>query len=282
MLSVSKDELNSALRHFHNVTGIKIVVYDTERRVIMTYPESFEPYCTVVRSSATLAKRCLDCDGRGFDECDRTGKPHIYKCHMNITEAIAPVYAGKVIIGYLMFGQVLCREDEEAAYLASIETAKCFNFDSDDFLKKLRDIKRATPNYLVSALQIMCMCAGYLYTSEIIKNSTDVLAHQVREYIDRHISDKLSSGKLCAHFYISRSKLYKISVSEFGMGISEYIREQRLQLAAQKLSQTASPIAQIAAETGIQDANYFVRTFKARFGLTPLKYRLAMNAAPTP
>ena len=66
------------------------------------------------------------------------------------------------------------------------------------------------------------------------------------------------------------------------MGISEYIREQRLQLAAQKLSQTASPIAQIAAETGIQDANYFVRTFKARFGLTPLKYRLAMNAAPTP
>ncbi|MBE6689302.1 MAG: helix-turn-helix domain-containing protein [Ruminococcaceae bacterium] len=273
MLSVSKNELNKALEHFYNVTGIKIVMYDSERRIITTYPETFEPYCTVVRCAPALKKRCLGCDNTGFDVCDATRRPYIYKCHMHITEAIAPIIANGVIIGYLLFGQVLCGEDEKAAYDWAVQAAEDFGFDKTNFLDKLAAIKRATPEYLSSALEIMSMCAGYLYTSEIIKQMPDILAAQLRDYINAHLSEELSSELLCHKFFISRSKLYKISVSEFGTGIMEHIKKERLELAARKLETTTAPISHVAYEVGIPDTNYFIRVFKGAYGITPRAYR---------
>lgn len=273
MLSVSKNELKKTLEYFYNVTGIKIVMYDSERRIIATYPETFEPYCTVIRSVPELEKRCYGCDNAGFDICDATRRPYIYKCHMHITEAIAPIIANGVIIGYLMFGQALCGEDEKTAYEAALHVAYGFGFDKADFTDKLAAIRRATPEYLTSALHIMSMCAGYLYMSEIVKQAPDILADQLREYIGTHISEKLSSELLCRRFYISRSKLYKISIGEFGMGIMEYIKEERLTLAVKKLTDTSIPISQIAYEIGIPDTNYFIRVFKEAYGVTPRAYR---------
>ncbi len=273
MLSVSKDVLYKTLEHFYNVTGIKIVMYDSDRRIIATYPTEFEPFCTVVRTVPELKKRCLGCDNAGFDVCDSTRRPYIYKCHMHITEAIAPIIANGVILGYLLFGQVLCGEDEENAYKNAVRTAEKYRFDKTSFTDLLANIRRASTEYLTSALHVMTMCAGYLYTSEIIKQSPDILAFQLRDYINGHISDKLTSESLCRKFYISRSKLYKIAVSEFGMGISEYIKEERLKLAAGKLAGTTVPISQISEEVGIPDTNYFSRIFREKFGMTPREYR---------
>ena len=275
MLSVSDEELYKTLEHFYNVTGIKIVMYDSDRRIIATYPKKFEPFCTVVRTAPELENRCLGCDNAGFDICDSTRRPYIYKCHMHITEAIAPIIANGVILGYLLFGQVLCGEDEEKAYKNALQIAANFSFDKDEFTKKLADIRRATTEYLTSALHVMTMCAGYLYTSEIIRQSPDILAFQLRDYISGHIADELTSEILCRKFFISRSKLYKISVSEFGMGISEYIKEERLKLAAGKLAGTTVPISQISEEVGIPDTNYFSRIFREKFGMTPREYRKA-------
>jgi len=275
MLSVSKNELYKALEHFYNVTGIKIVMYDSERNIIATYPEAFEPYCAVIRTAPELKKLCLGCDNSGFDVCDATRRPYIYKCHMHITEAIAPIIANGIIIGYLLFGQVLCGEDESSAYTAALRAAENFGFDKDDFCDKLAAIKRATPEYLSSALHIMAMCAGYLYTSEIIKQTPDILAYQIREYIGVHISEELSSELLCLKFFISRSKLYKIATSEFGMGIMEYIKKERLELAAKKLTSSDVPVSQIAYEVGIPDTNYFIRVFREGYGITPRAFRKA-------
>ena len=277
MLSVSKKELQNTLEHFYKVTGLKIVMYDADRNVIATHSDSFEPYCSTVRTVEKLSMRCLECDKNGFDICERTRAPHIYTCHMNITEAVAPILTNGIIIGYLMFGQVICLEDAKAAERCAILTAERFGLNKSIFLCQLNGVQRATRDYLFSALHIMSLCASYLYTNEIIKNSTDVLAYQIKEYIHAHISDDLSSEVLCKHFYISRSKLYRVSIDEFSMGIMEYIRDQRLSLAKKKLTETSSPIMQIAAEIGIPDTNYFIRVFKQKTGLTPSKYRASLH-----
>ena len=273
MLSVSKSELYSTLENFSKVTGLKTVMYDAERNIIATYPNEFEPFCSAVRKTGNLKFRCLDCDRTGFDVCDSTLEPYIYKCHMNITEAIAPILANGIIIGYLMFGQVLQSEDEKSAELRAQEIAEEHCIDSSLFTDRLSTMRRASGEYLLSALKIMCMCAAYLYTSEIIKNRTDVLACRIREYVQAHISEDLSSESLCSKFYVSRSKLYKTVTSEFGMGISEYVKKERIALAAKKLTSTTAPISQIASEVGIPDANYFTRIFRTATGKTPNSYR---------
>ena len=273
MLSIVKHELMQTLEHFYNVTGIKNVLYDNTRNVLVTYPEAFNPFCTQVRGVECLRKRCLDCDNHGFDMCDKTGQPYIYKCHLSITEAIAPIYAGDTKLGYLMFGQVLCEDDIKKARRCALETAKNFGVNEKELLASLDTFTTASTTYLASALKIMSMCAGYLYTNEIIKNSSDALAGRLKEYIISHIAENLDTKQLCNVFYVSKSKLYKTSLSAFGMGITQYIRHERIEKAKKLLTATSESISSIAALTGINDTNYFSRIFKESTGLTPRQYR---------
>jgi two-component system response regulator YesN len=57
------------------------------------------------------------------------------------------------------------------------------------------------------------------------------------------------------------------------MGVSDYIRERRIEKAKRLLKSTQKPVAQIAAEVGFQDANFFTRSFKKAVGLLPKEYR---------
>ncbi|MBE6555325.1 MAG: helix-turn-helix transcriptional regulator [Ruminococcaceae bacterium] len=89
----------------------------------------------------------------------------------------------------------------------------------------------------------------------------------------------MTSKLLCDRFYISRSKLYRVSIEDFGMGIMEYIRNERLMLAQKKLRDTASPIAQIAAEIGMPDTNYFIRIFRKKHALRRASTAKAFRAS---
>lgn len=277
MLSIVKHELKETLRDFYNVTGIKIVLYDSDRNVLLTYPESFNPFCHEIRKSSYLKKRCFSCDNHGFDMCDRTGTPYIYKCHLSITEAIAPIFSGTTKLGYLMFGQVLCNNDAKKAREYAISAAEKFNLDKEQLLASLEEFTMASEEYLLSALKIMSMCASYLYTSEYIKNCSDALAARIDDYIKGHIGEKLDTNELCKKFYVSKSKLYKTSTAAFGMGITDYIRHVRIEKAKKLLTVTDFSITKISSETGINDTNYFSRIFKEHTGLTPKKYRNQAN-----
>ena len=273
MLSIVKSSLTETLKDFYNVTGIKIVLYDSDRNVLLTYPESFNSYCSEVRKCQCLKKRCFACDNHGFDSCDRTKQPYIYKCHLSITEAIAPIYAGDIKLGYLMFGQVLCLDDEKKARDCTLTAAEKFGLDKKKLLSCLEGFTRASEEYLLSALKIMSMCAGYIYTREFIKNSSDALAVRVNEYITQHLSERLDTKQLCNIFYVSKSKLYKTSLNAFGIGITDYIREKRMEKAKKLLASTDLSITAIALETGVCDTNYFSRIFKETTSLTPRQYR---------
>ncbi|MFD1904020.1 helix-turn-helix transcriptional regulator [Paenibacillus rhizoplanae] len=83
-------------------------------------------------------------------------------------------------------------------------------------------------------------------------------------YITEHIQEPLSVPVLCKAFSISKSHLYKLSEQNFGMGIAEYIRSLRIQMAKRLLGDTDSPIYEIAEQVGIPDYNYFTKAFKKR------------------
>ena len=64
----------------------------------------------------------------------------------------------------------------------------------------------------------------------------------------------------------------------FGVGVAEQIIEYRIDRARERLSSTASSVADIAREVGYADPKYFMRVFKRRTGLTPGQYRDAFPA----
>lgn len=119
----------------------------------------------------------------------------------------------------------------------------------------------------------MSMCALYLYINQIIRNRSDLLCYQIKDYVDNHFTDEITVSKICGKFYISKSKLYAVSKEIFGMGVSDYIRLKRLEYAKAQLLNSEVPVFQAAEQSGFTDYNYFVRLFKKYEGITPNKYR---------
>ncbi len=273
MLEIMMDELKTATKDFYNMTGIKIALYDEMRRHLFTYPERMCDFCRTVRKSDKLADKCLDCDRLGFDTCDKTRKPYIYHCHMGLSEAITPICEGEEIIGYMMMGQILCDGDRDLVEAAIWATSEQNTPQRDEFytgLEQLRSVDRA---FVSSALSVMSMCVCYLHSNRIIERRSEDFSARLRTYVDRHYTEPLSVAELCRRLYISKSKLYQLSVKAFGMGVSDYIRERRIEKAKRLLKSTQKPVAQIAAEVGFQDANFFTRSFKKAVGLLPKEYR---------
>lgn len=273
MLEIITDELKKITEDFYNILKIKIVLYDEKRRFLYSYPDRMNEFCAAVRTNASLTKKCFACDQIGFDICDQTRKPYIYRCHMNLTEVIAPIIENNMIIGYLMLGQILIDTDIHKVRQKMEMIAQIYHFDPDILEKNMDTLSIMTNASLQSAASILSMCACYLYVNQIIRSKSTLLSYQLKDYITSHLADELSISTLCKKFYISRSKLYTISKESLGMGITDYIRLQRIQLVKQLLTDTTDSIASIAEQTGFSDANYLIRTFKRVTGITPKQYR---------
>jgi AraC family transcriptional regulator len=63
----------------------------------------------------------------------------------------------------------------------------------------------------------------------------------------------------------------------FGCTVGEYLRQQRVEFACQRLAASTAPLAQISVETGFADQSHFNRTFKRLVGTTPAAYRNALR-----
>jgi AraC family transcriptional regulator, dual regulator of chb operon len=74
------------------------------------------------------------------------------------------------------------------------------------------------------------------------------------------------SGKTQEHLTRSLRKFLNLTPSE-------YINNIRLLEAARQLRNTSKPVSDIGYETGFENASWFNRLFKARFGQSPGKYR---------
>lgn len=192
---------------------------------------------------------------------------------MYLAEAIAPIIESGVIIGYMMLGQVLTDGDVDKVKNNLINLSKKYCFDTEELLKdvyKLNVVKLSTIN---SAVNIMTMCACYLYVNRIIRKKQDVVSYELKKFIDSHLFEELSVESICRKFYISKSKLYTVAKSSLGMGVSDYIRIKRLEEAERLLHNTTQSVSEIAEHVGFKDSNYFIRIFKKYVGCTPIKYR---------
>lgn len=58
-----------------------------------------------------------------------------------------------------------------------------------------------------------------------------------------------------------------------GQSFISFLKEYRLNAAAEALHTTDEPVLTIASQCGFENLSYFNRSFKAHFGMTPREYR---------
>lgn len=86
----------------------------------------------------------------------------------------------------------------------------------------------------------------------------------------RHTPDVAT---LCALAHMSESTLRRTFKEQTGKTIIAYLREARIASAARRLAFGDDPIARIADEVGMRDANYFARSFREVLRMSPSEYR---------
>ena len=262
--------LRKLLKDFYAVTGQRVGVFDREFRVVAEYPETCCAYCTAIRQSREGAAACRNCDREGMMLAAR-GQTVRYRCHAGLIEVCAPIADEQGVIGYLMFGQVL-DDTDRAAQEAQCRQASAPYIRKDAFPGLFSVLPTLTEEKLNALESITSACVGFIFLKQMIRVSRGGLWEQIRYYLDRHYAEKFTLGQMAHELGISVSSICQSVKKNTGQTIGGLVTAKRLEAARQLLS-TGKRISEIASQVGIDDYNYFARLFKAKYGLSPSRYR---------
>jgi AraC-like DNA-binding protein len=95
--------------------------------------------------------------------------------------------------------------------------------------------------------------------------------------IDADLTGDLTLHKLAAMQNISSGYLSALFKKEVGQTLTDYVNRRRMKQATQLLRNTVLQIQTIAQYCGIPDINYFSKTFKRYWNVTPKEYRRSLQ-----
>jgi len=138
---------------------------------------------------------------------------------------------------------------------------------SDDYIRDMRI------NELLSCLLTLIMEQSWQPADTSRVSSKKQYLQTVREYLDDHLTERLTLDALASRFYINKYYLTRTFREQFGMPINAYVSQQRVTRAKQLLRYSDMSVEQIAAQCGVSDPNYFSRLFRKVEGISPGEYR---------
>jgi len=118
--------------------------------------------------------------------------------------------------------------------------------------------------YLLKHLDSLTQCSSQAYP--------DIVLQSALKYIDTSYRTA-SLTKIAADFYLSLPVLSKMIKQSTGFTFQELLQRKRFQKAVMLLLETKLPVEEIAFAVGYENLSYFYRQFKARYGMTPRRYR---------
>lgn len=107
-----------------------------------------------------------------------------------------------------------------------------------------------------------------------IESADDAFIRDVLRLVEKNMSNaNFSVGELSAELHASRSTIYKRILLLTGKTPIEFIRNVRLNRAAELLEKSQMSVSEIAYSVGFNNPKYFAQHFKMEFELVPSAYR---------
>ncbi len=120
-----------------------------------------------------------------------------------------------------------------------------------------------------AAFSLMLDCAGYS------KRDSDArpIAKRMREFLDLSVCEDIDLDMLGAHFDITGVHAIRVFRKEYDITPMQYLRDARLNAAAQMLRMTDIHSSVIAETLRFSNPQHFSNAFKEKFGISPGRYR---------
>lgn len=142
---------------------------------------------------------------------------------------------------------------------------------SDRYIQKV-ELLRSGKDITALGMEMML---DYAIRVESLKcgSNDSYLARDIKRWIHKHFSEKISINDIASALGINRSYLCERFKQETGTTIVEFITSVRIDEAKRMLTVTSLTIAQISDYLAFSSQSYFQNVFKKFEGCTPREYR---------
>ena len=139
-----------------------------------------------------------------------------------------------------------------------------------DIISQKNDSSNEEENIRMTAEEFLQFFRDF---TEMYPNHGDNM-REIIHYILNHPEADLKQKTISEEMYINRSYLSTVFASQTGVGFVDYVNTIKMNRAAFLLRHTNKKIIDIAALLDYKDMGYFLKKFKAKYGVTPSQYRI--------
>lgn len=232
-----------------------------------------EHFCLYVQNRNGMQKKCSDDSLFYKNQAKQERRTILYTCHAGLCETVTPIILDNVVVGYIMLGKFIDRENRYSTIEKVRQTAKKYDLDENKLISLYEQIPVVSMQHLTSAINILQLCITQILEKHFIQVKNLALIEQIHSYILENLADPLSVEEICNKFFVNRQKLHSLFKKHFNDSVKHFILVQRLNKAKELLLQDDKSVEQIAYEVGFMNYNYFIRIFRSTVGVPPLQYK---------
>ncbi len=191
-----------------------------------------------------------------------------------------------------MDGFEMCRtlkSDEKTSHIPIIMlTAKAevehriegFNLGADEYLVKpfnRAEIIARVQNLLEKQARLQSFFSQYIVTlqpdTKKVLSVEDTFMLKIKQITEAHLSDSgFGVEQFSREIGMSQSQLLRKMKAISNKTVIEFLKDYRLERAAQLIRQNTGTIAEIAFAVGYENPSYFTKSFQEKFGVLPSDY----------
>lgn len=142
---------------------------------------------------------------------------------------------------------------------------------SDYYIQQLDDLHTTSAVEKLHDTMVIDFTTKMRMKSSHFKASKPV--QSALNYIYIHRNDPISVEGVADAIGVSQSYLSRIFKKEVGVSVSEYVRQKKIETAANLLRYSPYSMVDIANRLSFSSQSHFIQTFRKIVGTTPLKYR---------
>ena len=166
-----------------------------------------------------------------------------------------------------------------ASYQLDMPVLVC-HFGHDPGIGRIHDILRCTESpdaCQPDVLRVLIDLFEQIKENRIAQASGESLFADICKKVERELCFPLNIDQLAHDFYISRSTLYRLFMTNCGLSPKKYILGRKIELARRLLRRNLQSIEEIALMLQFADVKHFGRVFRAHTGVTPAAYRFGLG-----
>ena len=129
----------------------------------------------------------------------------------------------------------------------------------------------------LSALSIlhknMLICFTKMVSDKMINNAEQGLTVKVRNYVEQHLSERITGDEIANQLNLSRTYLSTQFKNETGTNLIDFINHLKINEAKLLLLTSDQSVSSIASKLTFSSQSYFQVIFKRYTGMTPKEFR---------